>query len=203
MNIWAVIPTKPFHEGKTRLAAILKVEERRTLNRTFLERTLRVALQIFPSNRVIVVSRSAEARAMAERCGVQVMTEEQPGDLNTALGRASRFAQDSGAEGILSLSADLPLLESADLSAMLDLAPPRGIVIAGDRNHVGTNALLIQPANLIRYEYGHNSFAAHIDAARQATVHPIIIDRLGLGFDIDTPEDWKAWHSITIMAEES
>jgi 2-phospho-L-lactate guanylyltransferase len=191
MTDWAVIPVKPLDAGKTRLATTLSTDERLDLNRSFLKRTLRVALSVFPAGRIIVVSRCAEARAMAEASGACAHREENTG-LNAALEAGAHLARAAGAERVLSLSTDLPLLQPADLKAMLDTRP--GVAIARDRRGSGTNALLQAPGTL-HYAYGNDSFAAHARAAETAQQALTIIDRPGLRFDIDTPEDWRHWRT--------
>ena len=51
MDCWAIIPAKPFRAGKSRLAALLGVDERAALNRRLFGRVLDAALGTFPSDR--------------------------------------------------------------------------------------------------------------------------------------------------------
>jgi len=195
MNIWIIIPTKPFDEGKTRLASVLSSSERVRLNREFFERTFRVATDVCPASRMVVASRSKEARAIAHRSGAQSIAEGEQEGLNEALARAADVAQSAGADGVLSLSCDLPFLEAADLLALLEAATTGSVVLASDRTQTGTNALVLAPVGIIPHSYGEASFDAHLRAAQIAGVATAIVRRPGLAFDIDTPEDLVEWRS--------
>jgi 2-phospho-L-lactate guanylyltransferase len=195
MNIWIIIPTKPFDEGKTRLASVLSNSERFRLNREYFERTFRMATDVCPVSRMVVASRSKEARAIAHRSGAQSIAEGEKDGLNETLARAAGVAQSAGADGVLSLSCDLPFLAAADLLALLEAATARSVVVASDRTQTGTNALVLAPVGIIPYSYGEASFDAHLRAAQIAGVTTAIVSRPGLAFDIDTPEDLVEWRS--------
>jgi 2-phospho-L-lactate guanylyltransferase len=190
MSIWAIVPTKPFESGKARLGGVLSDPERARLNRRFFEKTLRTVLDVLPANRVLVVSKSSEAREMARALGAHTNVEERD-DLNCALSVAAERARASGATGILSISCDLPFLVAADVVAMLDETEAPCVTIAVDRHEVGTNALLISPSCLIAYGYGPDSAARHRDRAAVACARTAVVRRPGLAFDIDTPDDLR------------
>ena len=42
MKIWAVIPAQPLQEGKSRLASVLSMAERRRLNESLFRQTLEI-----------------------------------------------------------------------------------------------------------------------------------------------------------------
>ena len=46
---------------------------------------------------------------------------------------------------------------------------------------------------VIGFRFGAGSFAAHHAEARAAGVEPAILDRPGLAFDLDTPQDLARW----------
>jgi 2-phospho-L-lactate guanylyltransferase len=79
---------------------------------------------------------------------------------------------------------------------MIDASSSSSIAIAGDRRGTGTNALLLRPPKLIAYAYGEKSVAAHARAANAVQAAVSLVARLGLQFDIDTPEDWHAWQAL-------
>jgi 2-phospho-L-lactate guanylyltransferase len=186
--IYCLIPAKPYAESKTRLAPLLSPEQRMTLSRWLLRRTLRLARAVV--GRVVVVSRDRALLMHAKAAGAWGLLEASPG-LNPALTQAARFAQARGASGVLILPTDLPRLKAQDLETILTLgAASPAAVIAPCRHETGTNALLLRPPNLIEFAFGTNSFAAHCAAARAASVEPAIYRADGTAFDLDTPEDW-------------
>jgi 2-phospho-L-lactate guanylyltransferase len=112
--------------------------------------------------------------------------------LNTALKRATVIAQVYATRGVLVLPADLPLLTVGDVRTLLDRAvKPPVVVIAPDRHHRGTNALLISPAGLIEYDFGENSFDRHCKRVQAAGARLEIVELPSLGLDLDVPEDFE------------
>ncbi len=215
---WIVIPVRAVDDGKRRLASILDPGTRARLVAWFLEHTLTVALSLGSRVRVRVVTADPEAARIARGAGAGVLREPAPGGHNAALAHAAREAGRAGAPGLLALSIDLPWLARADLQAILDPegardgeAPGEGeetnaiieaperetggeraarVHIAPDRHGLGTNALYLEPPEIIAPRFGPGSFARHRDAALAAGALLRVVDRPGLRFDIDTPEDW-------------
>jgi 2-phospho-L-lactate guanylyltransferase len=187
--IVTVIPAKPFHESKKRLAPVLSLQQRVPLSRRLLRHTILVACQI---SQVVVVSRSAAVRQMATDLGVYALVEEQP-DLNVAIRQGIAWAQDQASSGVLILPLDLPLLARSTLETLIDLGARQtpNIVIAPCRHYQGTNALFLNPPALISPRFGPNSFAAHQKLAQNAGILPKIYHAPELAFDLDTPEDWQ------------
>src|SRR5262245_7150460 len=108
MNVWALLPVQPFEEGKTRLSSVLDGPMRADLNRKFFRHVLGVALEVFGPQRVLVISRAAD---VLDAVHAQTLKESYSGDLNRALTEAAEVAAENGADAVLSLSSDLPLLE--------------------------------------------------------------------------------------------
>jgi 2-phospho-L-lactate guanylyltransferase len=108
MNLWLLIPVKPFAEGKSRLAATLDNDERALLSRRLLRRVLQISRisELFAG--ILVISRDPEVLREAAEAGSNVMVERSTG-LNQALSAARDGAVDDGADAILILPTDLPL----------------------------------------------------------------------------------------------
>lgn len=194
MNLWIIIPVRPPGEGKSRLADVLSPPERRDLNERFLRHVLSAAAAI-EECRTVVVSRSEAVRSIALSLGVEVI-EERAAELNGALDEATSHAQSGGADAVLIVHADLPLLTTGDLRAMIEAAPAApGMVIAGDRAASGTNALLVAPAGAMPYHFGVGSYAAHLAAAKSHGLTVVEADLPNLAFDIDTPDDLAAYRA--------
>ena len=99
-------------------------------------------------------------------------------------------ARDAGFERALLVPGDAPLLDPAELSALL--ARPEPLVIVPDRHGTGTNGLLLAPVDAFEPSFGPGSRARH-EAAARATGLPWAIDPLpSLVLDVDTPEDLEA-----------
>ncbi|HWU27164.1 MAG TPA: 2-phospho-L-lactate guanylyltransferase [Rhizomicrobium sp.] len=192
MSVWIIIPTKPFAEGKTRLDSVLDRDSRERLNRQLYQHTLECALEVYPPDRIVVVSRSVEARQIARMR--QVHTVRESGDaLNEAVAQATDYSLRAGATGILSLSCDLPFLVPQDLLAMLGVDERPSAFLAPDRSGKGTNALTISPAEKFAWQFGTNSFRLHLAEAHRLGAAVRTIATEGLAFDLDTPVDFQDW----------
>ncbi|HNT25608.1 MAG TPA: 2-phospho-L-lactate guanylyltransferase [Anaerolineales bacterium] len=190
MTLWAIVPVKPLHRGKSRLSDVLSEDERAALNQCMLENTLDVLSRVPKLERVLVISRDPRALTVARDHKAHTILEHGAPELNAALERATAFARKYAPGGILILPADIPLITVEDVSAMIDKAKkPPVVVISPDRHRVGTNALLLSPPGLFRYEFGPDSFNRHCQAAQQAGARLQICDSPSLALDLDTPED--------------
>lgn len=190
MSLWAIVPVKPLRRSKSRLAPRLTPDQRALLSESMLRHTLDVVRQVARIDKVLVVSRDPRALALARRHGARTISEPARGQLNRALTRATALAHDFGADAVLVLPADLPLLEVDDVELLLQsLPPPPAVVLSPDHRGDGTNALLLSPPGLIEYEFGPQSFQNHRAAAMQAGARVVICRRDSLGRDVDVPED--------------
>ncbi|MCS7259986.1 MAG: 2-phospho-L-lactate guanylyltransferase [Anaerolineae bacterium] len=190
-TIVCIIPCKPYHQAKTRLADCLRLEQRVQLSRWLLRRTLRLVRRHFPC--IVVVSRDPQVLHDARQYG-GLPLEEVGEDLNAALTQASHFAITLGAAGTLILPTDLPFLTDQDvhgLSCAAVRAP--AMVIAPCQHGTGTNALLVRPPLLIPFQFGATSFVRHVASAQAIGIQPTVVRTLTLAFDLDTPEDWNAF----------
>jgi len=206
MTIWAIVPVKPILIGKSRLGSVLSGEERARLNRMLLERTLGVLKGTPEIDSTLVVSRDPEVLAIAREFGARTVLEhgQTKTDLNLALERATAVAKAFEIHGIMVIPADLPLLAPDDLQAMMEeINDPPTISIAPDRRNDGTNALLMSPAGLIRFDYGPNSFNRHCAHAVHAGAKLKIVRRVNLGLDLDYPDDLDYYEQIQSMRQES
>lgn len=188
-RLWVVIPVKPFAQAKSRLAPVLSPADRARLSRAFLEHTLDAAQAASSVAQIVLVSRDAEALALARERGLIALSEEGRG-LNRALAQATRWSARQGAGALLILPTDLPLLEPEDIEALWALALEEPtVVIAPSRRGGGTNALLVRPPGLLTYRFGPRSFGAHCLQARAEGVPLFVVRSPHLALDVDRPED--------------
>jgi 2-phospho-L-lactate guanylyltransferase len=190
MTLWAVVPVKPLRRGKSRLAGVLSDEERNSLNRKLLTHTLDTLIELPELEQVLVVSRDPEALALARYRGARTVLEDGAPHLNVALTRATMIATTYAARGVLILPADLPQISAVDIQTMIKAGQdPPAVVIAPDYRREGTNALLVNPAGLIQYDFGPNSFERHVDQAESKGAEVTVLDLPSLAHDVDLPED--------------
>lgn len=195
MSVAAIIPVKPFAEGKSRLASVLTDKQRWTLNRNLYCHVLKTVVATPEIDAVLVISSDEEVLTLAEEAGAHAILEGEISNLNTALEIARKAGMTLNASALIVVPADLARLEIADITAMLTTAEQidssEAIVIAPDARHQGTNALLMRPVDTITFSFGENSFEMHQDIARQAGCNISIVERSNLSFDVDEPDDLK------------
>ena len=207
MTTWAIIPVKPLHESKRRLAHLLSAAARAELIHRFLDHLLTTLNEAPGIDRVLVVTGDGEVTALAESHGTAVLVEAEPSGqneagLNEAATRGAALAARQGATAALILPADLPFARVEDIEQMLRPLDDRDsplLAITGDEAEEGTNALLLAPPGDFTFHYGPGSYRAHLDeaAARGRALH--IVNAPGLRFDLDTESDWLAYRDCLIQ----
>lgn len=197
MTLWAIVPVKPLRRGKSRLAGALSEDERTDLNRTLLQHTLKTLSELKELEQVLVISRDPQALTIARNYGARTVREDGQAELNTALKRATVIAQVYATRGVLVLPADLPLVSTEDILALIERAvDPPVVVIAPDRHEKGTNALLISPSGLIEYDFGGDSFHRHCELVKKSGARLEVVNLPSLGLDLDVPEDLEIVRSL-------
>lgn len=197
-SLWAIVPVKPLRRGKSRLSGVLTEEERTLLNYTMMANTVRVLKSVPEIQQVLVISRDPGALALAREFDARTVQEDQKGsDLNMAIKRATVVAQLYGAQSVLILPADLPMLNKEAVQSLIHKATkPPVVVIAPDRRQEGTNGLLISPAGLIDYQFGAKSLNLHIQQAEKFQVRVEKFHDPAFALDLDVPEDLDVFRQI-------
>jgi 2-phospho-L-lactate/phosphoenolpyruvate guanylyltransferase len=188
IGISAVVPVKDLRGTKSRLAPILDPGARAGLTLYMMGRVVRAIAEAGVED-VCVVSPDRMVLQEAKRRGATPLVQESRG-LNPALEEGRRRALGLGASKLLVLPADLPLLDAGDVRALLqetDEGP--SVVISPDGMRSGTNALLLQPPDVLPFAFGADSFEAHLGAARLRGLNLRICERPHLAFDLDTAGD--------------
>jgi 2-phospho-L-lactate guanylyltransferase len=190
--MWAVLPAKDLVDAKTRLADALSPAERRLLFRTMYEDVLIALSQTTSLDGVAVVTRDPEAGAVAESYDARLIPEPENQGQTAAIERAAATLKADGAEGIITIPGDTPLISAAEIEAVLAAhitTPGMTIVPAHDRR--GSNCIAVSPPGLFPFSFGNDSFQPHLAAARRLGLAPRILDLPGIALDIDTPDDLR------------
>jgi 2-phospho-L-lactate guanylyltransferase len=197
MTLWAIVPVKPLRRGKSRLSGVLSEDERTALNQSMLVNTIKTLKAVPEIDTILVVSRDPSALSLAREYDARTVLEDGSPELNTALRRASLVAQTYQAHEILVLPADLPLIKPQDVRDFIaHSGNPPEVIIAPDRRKDGTNALYINPANLIDFRYGEGSFKIHVEQAKKANARIEIMELAAFALDLDLPEDLEYLHEL-------
>lgn len=132
MTIWAIVPVKALHESKSRLRDVLTPEQRVELSRKMLLNTLQVLAEIPEIERTLVVSADSTVLALAQEYGAEAVEELGSPSLNKALRQATSLAGEMQVEAVLVLPADLPLIQTADVKALIEVAQAWSSTVADD-----------------------------------------------------------------------
>jgi len=186
-----LLPVKDFSDAKQRLASSMDAEARRGLARAMLADVLSALARARSPQRVIAFTAADEVSRMARSFGFEVAFEDAVDGHSAAVNRMVEELSSSSSR-ILSIAADLPRLASSEIDFALDAAS-EPITLIPSRDWTGTNGVVFIPPARIAMEYGEGSFRRHLSKASAAGLRSDVMSLPGIAFDIDTPEDVKAF----------
>jgi 2-phospho-L-lactate/phosphoenolpyruvate guanylyltransferase len=186
-----VLLMKDFELAKTRLSSVLDPVARSVIATDFA-----LAALLAVGEGALVVAGSETAAVTARELGNEVIVEERPSGQNPAARLGIKAAVAGGAEAVLLLSSDLPLIEAAVVDRLLAWADglPRPVVVAVPAaGRGGTNGLYLAPPDAIELHFGDDSLAKFEADARGRGVRFETYDSPELALDIDEPSDLAAF----------
>ena len=185
-----LLPVKDPERSKQRLAGLLSPGERTRLVWAMLEDVCAAVRGCRLADRVVVVARDPEVAAFAVGNGWEVFRETEQVSESRSVDWASRRLEEQGAEAVLRLPVDIPLVQARDLDALLDPAA-RGpeAVLAPSRDGLGTNALLRSPPLIFPSRFGVGSLQKHLREARSRGVRVLVRKMPRLALDLDLASD--------------
>jgi 2-phospho-L-lactate/phosphoenolpyruvate guanylyltransferase len=189
LNATAVLPVKRFDAAKQRLAAGIDAERRRELAAAMLADVLEAIGRTRTVERLIVVTGDPVAQELAAAADAEVVPDPEDAGHVAAVQAGIARAEVEGAERVVLLAGDCPLLDPRELDRLLTGVPGSYVGIVPDRHGTGTNALLLSPPGAIVPAFGEGSRDRHVEAARAAGI-PFGIEELpSIELDLDTPAD--------------
>lgn len=184
MTCAALIPLKTLGLGKTRLSPGLSSGHRKQLVETMLGAVIKALIESTQVDQIAIVGMDPL------HCPASVLHLADPGQgLNAALTFGSHQLRQFGADELLIIHADLPLVTGRDVDAFISAGRQCGIALAGDRHGSGTNALFLEASSSFRFCFGENSLIQHLQQADICGLSPALSQSPGLMIDIDTPQD--------------
>jgi 2-phospho-L-lactate guanylyltransferase len=181
-----LVPLKRLAVAKTRLMSLLSLEERVALMAAMLADVLGAVAETSGVTAVTLVSSEPSAPDLAAEHGVAAWHDEGL-PWNEALKAATQAVVSEPAVAIV--SADIPLVTPGDLEQLLGAAPGRALAVARAIDG-GTNAVCLRPPGALTTCFGSPASArAHLELAREAGLHGVVVDRLGTALDLDVPVD--------------
>jgi len=190
LTTWVIVLVKDFNSAKQRLQPALAPASRRALARRNAQLAVRAASA---GDHILVVAGSEEVAESARKWGAaEVLPELRQEGQNVAARRGINRAIEAGADAVLLLSSDLPLVTRDAVRAVLDAAasfkgPIAMAVPAVGRG--GTNALYLRPPDAIALHFGDDSLAKFRHEAETHGVEFVIHESDAMALDVDEPSD--------------
>jgi 2-phospho-L-lactate guanylyltransferase len=192
--MWALVPIKSFAEAKQRLSEALAPAERAGLARAMAQDVLTALCGCRGLKRIVLVSSEPQASSLARDCNAELLGEPPSagGGLNATVKYAVERFTAEGAQSIVIVHGDLPMLDSDELDRVLDVHRGNGepaVTLVPDRARDGTNVLAWTPLGSFRAQYGPASFVRHREQAMRRGAKLAICESTGASLDIDVPGD--------------
>ncbi len=184
-----MLPVKRFAAAKQRLASGIDDERREALVAAMLEDVLEAIGEARSLTQTIVVSGDPRGQKLAAAAGAAVVPDPADEGHVTAAAAGIARAEADGADCVVLLPGDCPLLDPRELDRLLIGLPSPYVAIVPDRHGSGTNALVLHPPGAIEPAFGEGSCARHVAAARDAGVAFAVEELASLALDLDTPAD--------------
>ena len=195
-GVYAVVPVKDLGGAKQRLAEILDPPARTALFRAMLEDVLEALCGAVSLAGIVIVTRDPWAVALAERYGAECLIERENRGHTAAVVFAAHTLARRGAGSLLQVPGDIPRVTAGEIEAVIAAhAPAPAVTIAPSRDRRGSNAVLCSPPDVLPFRFGDDSFYPHLAAARVIGVEPSVVERPGIGLDVDTPGDLETFLS--------
>jgi len=189
VTTWVIVLIKDFDSAKQRLRPALGTKSRRALARRNALLAVRAATA---GDHVLVVAGGEEVSEVAAAWGADVLLEPREEGQNVAAERGLARAVAQGAEAVLLLSSDLPLVTHDAVRELLRragrLKPPVAVAVPAI-GRGGTNALYLRPPDAIGMHFGDDSLPKFRDEAEAKGVEFVIHHSDSIALDLDEPSD--------------
>jgi 2-phospho-L-lactate guanylyltransferase len=189
----AIVPVKSFGEAKQRLGASLARGSRSSLAQAMFSDVLAALGRVQTVDSIVVVTADQAAQQLAHGRALVLHDSVQAGQ-SDAVEIGIRHAAATGYPRVLLVPGDTPLIDAAEVDALLATAEQEGLgaAIVADRHKTGTNALVLSPPDAITPAFGPDSLDRHRRLAREADIPHRVVQVASLEHDVDTPEDLDA-----------
>ncbi|MGH9769885.1 MAG: 2-phospho-L-lactate guanylyltransferase, partial [Blastocatellia bacterium] len=176
--------------AKQRLASLMTQEERTRLAWAMLENTFAAAVKARNVDRIAVVTLYPPAIELARKYGMELIAETEQISESASVDFGSKEAKKRGANAVLRLPIDLPLITARDIETIIEHdGEEPSVVIVPSRDGAGTNAILRRPPDLFPSHFGPGSLAKHLAEAAASKADCRVIELHRVALDIDDPDD--------------
>jgi 2-phospho-L-lactate guanylyltransferase len=190
-----VVPVKSYGRAKRRLDALLTETERTLLATTMTQDVLATVNQL-PDYGRFIVSDDDQVLELGRRLGMVAVEDRARQGQSAAVRQGFDAAWAAGFAAALTIPGDVPGVTPDELRELCESRPEVEVLLAPDRERLGTNGLRLKPPHAIALRFGEDSFRLH--EAEAARVHRsfAVMEIAGLACDLDRPEDVVAYMEL-------
>jgi 2-phospho-L-lactate guanylyltransferase len=186
----AVVPVKDMSRAKERLSPVLSQADRTKLAFIMLEDVLTALKGSKLLTKLFVVTSDGPATELARSLDIEAMNEAKQESESSSIDFSSNVCKGLGAESVLVIPGDVPLIRPEDVDYILEREKPYpSAILVPARDGLGTNAILRRPPDVFPSRFGYDSFNKHMDEARNRGIEFDIYHVPRIALDIDEPKD--------------
>jgi len=191
-----VVPVKSPRRAKHRLEPLLSEPERERLAGV-MAREVFAAVSTLTMYGRFVISDDPDILEEGRRFGLEPLVDRIGQGQSAAVRQGFAAAWERGFTAALTIPGDVPAVTPRELSDLCTYRPEIEVVLAPDRERLGTNGLRLVPPHAITLRFGEDSFSLHQAEARRANRSLAVRDVEGLRYDLDRPEDVIAFMQLS------
>ena len=195
MTVAIVVPVKSPRRAKHRLESVLSEPERERLAGMMAHEVFAAVSTLTMYGR-FVISDDPEILEEGRRYGLEPLTDRVAQGQSAAVRQGFAAAWERGFTSALTIPGDVPAVTAEELAVLCTYRPEIEVLLAPDRERLGTNGLRLVPPHAITLRFGEDSFTLHEDEARRANRSFEVKEVEGLLYDLDRPDDVVAFMQL-------
>ena len=196
MTLAIVVPVKSPRRAKHRLETVLSEPERERLAGV-MAREVFAAVSGLTGYGRFVISDDPDILEVGRRFGLEPLLDRVGQGQSAAVRQGFAAAWEQGFTAALTIPGDVPAVTPQELTDLCTYRPEIEVVLAPDRERLGTNGLRLVPPHAITLRFGEDSFSLHQAEARRANRSFEVRDVEGLRYDLDRPDDVVAFMQLS------
>jgi len=196
MTLAIVVPVKSPRRAKHRLETVLSEPERERLAGV-MAREVFAAVSGLTGYGRFVISDDPDILEVGRSFGLEPLLDRVGQGQSAAVRQGFAAAWEGGFTAALTIPGDVPAVTPQELTDLCTYRPEIEVVLAPDRERLGTNGLRLVPPHAITLRFGEDSFSLHQAEARRANRSFEVRDVEGLRYDLDRPDDVVAFMQLS------
>jgi 2-phospho-L-lactate guanylyltransferase len=195
VSLAIVVPVKSPRRAKHRLEPVFSEPDRERLARV-MARDVFAAVSTLQAHGRFVISDDPEILEEGRRFGLEPLTDLISQGQSAAVRQGFAAAWERGFTAALTIPGDVPAVTAEELTELISYRPEIEVLLAPDRERLGTNGLRLSPPDAIALRFGEDSFSLHQAEARRANRSFAVKAIEGLRYDLDRPDDVVAFMQL-------